>query len=163
VLMTSIEDLTKTQIILLTLLISFVTSIATGIITTSLLSEAPQGVTATINRVVERTIERAAPAPTPIKLTDEAKAAVAVLQKATEATVRISEVGSDGKTTPVSIGVIASKDGFIISSNSAIRSDGQYVAILSDNSTLPLTLINIDSSTGVSIFRIAATSTQATQ
>ncbi len=56
--MTTMEDLTKTQIVLLTLLVSFITSIATGIITTSLLAEAPQGVTQTIDRVVERTVER---------------------------------------------------------------------------------------------------------
>ena len=43
------DDLNKNQIILLTLLISFVTSIATGIITTSLLQEAPVEVTRNIN------------------------------------------------------------------------------------------------------------------
>lgn len=57
-----LEELNKTQIVLLTLLISFVTSIATGIVTVTLLDQAPQGVTRTINRVVERTIERVVPA-----------------------------------------------------------------------------------------------------
>ena len=57
-----LEELNKTQIVLLTLLISFVTSIATGIVTVTLLDQAPQGVTRTINRVVERTIERGVPA-----------------------------------------------------------------------------------------------------
>ena len=36
-----LEHLNKTQIILLTLLVSFVTSIATGIVTVSLLAQAP--------------------------------------------------------------------------------------------------------------------------
>lgn len=58
------EDLNKNQIILLTLLVSFITSIATGIVTVSLFDQAPQGVTRTINRVVERTVERVVPGET---------------------------------------------------------------------------------------------------
>ncbi len=55
------EDLTKTQLILLTLFVSFITSIATGIVTVTLLDEAPPEITRTINRVVERTIEKVVP------------------------------------------------------------------------------------------------------
>ena len=55
------EDLSKTQIILLGLLVSFVSSVAISIMTYSLLSEAPATITQTINRVVERTIETVVP------------------------------------------------------------------------------------------------------
>lgn len=58
------DDLNKNQIILLTLLVSFVTSIATGIVTVTLMDQSPQGVTNTINQVVERTIERVVPGET---------------------------------------------------------------------------------------------------
>lgn len=56
-----IEHLTKHQIILLTLLVSFVTSIATGIVTVSLMDQAPPSVTRTINQIVEHTVEKVVP------------------------------------------------------------------------------------------------------
>ncbi len=56
-----IEELNKFQLVLLTLLVSFVTSIATGIVTVTLLNQAPSGVTETINHVVERTIQTVLP------------------------------------------------------------------------------------------------------
>ena len=52
------EELNKTQIVLLAIFITLVTSVATGVIVVTLMDQAPQGVTQTINRVVERTVEK---------------------------------------------------------------------------------------------------------
>ena len=52
------QDLNKSQLILLAILISFVVSIATGITTASLMEQAPSSVTVPINRIVKQTVEK---------------------------------------------------------------------------------------------------------
>jgi hypothetical protein len=75
----NINDLNKSQFLLLTLLVNFVTSIATGILTVSLLEKAPPTITQTINRVVERTIET---------VTEQSGQAAAVVTKETTVVVK---------------------------------------------------------------------------
>lgn len=60
-----IEDLSKTQLLLLTILVNFITAIATAVMTVSLLNQAPPTVMQTVNRIVERTVETAQQAPLP--------------------------------------------------------------------------------------------------
>ncbi|NOY35672.1 MAG: PDZ domain-containing protein [bacterium] len=50
------NDLTKNQVVMLVLLVSFVTSMATGIVTVTLVNQAPPPVTQTINRIIEKVV-----------------------------------------------------------------------------------------------------------
>lgn len=100
-----IEDLSTTQIILLALLVSFVTSIATGIVTVSLLAQAPPAVTNTVNQIVERTVETVLPA-TDSKPSTTIKETTVVVKEEDLITKSISE--SFGKTARIYAGVATS-------------------------------------------------------
>ncbi|KKR69641.1 MAG: hypothetical protein UU13_C0025G0006 [Candidatus Nomurabacteria bacterium GW2011_GWB1_40_7] len=56
-----IKDLNKSQLILLAILLSFVTSIATGITTVTLMQQAPASVTMPVTRIVRETVEKIVP------------------------------------------------------------------------------------------------------
>ena len=56
-----VKELNKSQLIMLAILLSFITSIATGIVTVTLMQQAPSSVTVPINRVVRETVEKIVP------------------------------------------------------------------------------------------------------
>lgn len=126
------EELTKQQIVLVTLLVSFVTSIATGIITVALMDQAPPGVTQTINRVVERTIERVTPAPTTQQASIVTKETIVVKEddlvvKAVEQNLKsvvsitgISGLGELQEKTFLGNGLIVNREGLIVSDVSVV-------------------------------------------
>jgi hypothetical protein len=53
-----IKDLNKSQLLLLAVLLSFITSIATGITTVTLMQQAPASITVPVNRVIQQTVEK---------------------------------------------------------------------------------------------------------
>jgi hypothetical protein len=61
----NIEELSKQQLLLLMILVNFVVSIATGVLTVSLLDQAPASITQTVNRIVDHTVETVS---TPIQI-----------------------------------------------------------------------------------------------
>lgn len=146
------EDLTKTQIVLLTLLVSFITSIATGIITTSLLAQAPANVTQTIDRVVERTVERVVPQPAgagatvrEVTIVKEGDAIVASIDQSTKSIVRIkSPAGTDGVQNFYALGVVVSRTGLILTDKRDVNPNVAYTVLFSDGTTLQtVPLINV--------------------
>ncbi len=147
------EDLNKNQIILLTILIAFVTSIATGIMTVSLLMEAPVEVTQTINRVVEKTIETVTTPTEIVRETNGKKEVVTVvvseddrvvsaIDKNTSSIFRIrsrsKELGIDNF---YGIGIVVSKDGLIATDKKPISEVMEYVAVNSAGKEIPLVYV----------------------
>ena len=53
-----VKELNKSQLILLAVLLSFITSIATGITTVTLMQQAPPSFTVPVNRVVQQTVDK---------------------------------------------------------------------------------------------------------
>ncbi len=136
------NDLNAQQIVLLTLLVSFVTSIATGITTVSLLEQAPAPVTQTINRVIEKTIETITPTdtanPTATKPTKEVTTVVVnnedltigAVSKNSKSLVRIYQKYGNVETF-VGLGIVFDKSGRIVTDASVIQKSGKYVAAYS--------------------------------
>jgi S1-C subfamily serine protease len=53
-----LKDLNKSQLIMIAVLLSFITSIATGITTVTLMQQAPESFTVPVNRVIRQTVEK---------------------------------------------------------------------------------------------------------
>lgn len=126
-----IKDLNKSQLILLTLLVSFVTSIATGIVTVTLLQQAPPSVTNTINRVVERTIEKVVPQVVPGKtqtvIIKEEDLVVDAISHATDAIGDIIiKTNGDIPATIAGEGFLIDATGTIITDTATVSGPGSY-------------------------------------
>ncbi|MBP6866630.1 MAG: hypothetical protein KBC12_03770 [Candidatus Pacebacteria bacterium] len=68
-----IKDLNKSQLLLLALLVSFITSVVTGITVVSLMDQAPKSISTPITKIVKQTVERIVPAESTEALTNEEK------------------------------------------------------------------------------------------
>ncbi len=102
----NLEELSKSQLILLMILINFVTSVATGVLTVSLLDQAPPIVSKTVNQIVDHTIETvaaAAPVVAPVPISAPAPSTqdlvTGALGDAAARTVTIYD-GTTGTSTP---------------------------------------------------------------
>lgn len=165
-----LEQLTKHQIILLALLVSFVTSVATGIVTVALMSQAPPSVTRTINQIVERTVEKVVPATVGtgetktiektvvVKNDDLVASSIAAAQKSIVRIVR------EGGTELVARGVVVGTDGSMLTDSGALADAGvsSFEAILPDGTRVAAEGV-IATSSAVTVLHLAlGTSTAVT-
>ena len=163
------ENLTKHQIVLLTLLVSFVTSIATGIVTVALMNQAPVGVTQTIDRVVEKTIEQVT-APSTTDTTPTVKETVVVseddqvvsaINKNANSVLRIYQTIIDpttGATSSafVALGAVVGDGGMIATDNNAIAADGSYFIKTSDGIPHNLTVLEANNHEQIALLQASS-------
>ncbi len=162
------EHLSKSQIVLLTLLVSFVTSIATGIVTVSLMDQAPPVVAATVNRVIEKTVETVTAAP----VGQPAAAATTVVT--TEKTIVVSESEQIAKAVegvspsiirlytsgdePVflALGVVIDASGTIATDSSALGERPEAVIAI-DTNRVRAFVIRRDADRGIAYLKTSTT------
>lgn len=163
-----IEHLSKSQIILLGLLVSFVTSIATGIVTVSLMEQAPPSIAQSVNRIVERTVERVVPAPASqtaatvvtrekTVVIKEAELIPQAVDRASPSAVRIY-LGEGESSFFLGLGAVLSPDGLIATDNEAVLGIVDATIVLPDGSRVISDVAGRDKDTGVAFLQ-AATST----
>lgn len=165
------EDLTKTQIVLLTLLVSFVTSIATGIVTVALVDQAPASIPQTIQRVVERTVEKITPVINnkPGAVSKETTVVVkeddlitASIEKNGQSLVRLrrendaSGIEGEGTTTTfVGLGVLLPGD-VIATDPSLLSASGNYTALFANGATAVLKRLETPKGAATALFSFAS-------
>lgn len=163
-----IKDLNKSQLILLAVLLSFVTSIATGITTVTLMQQVPESVAIPVNRIIRQTVEKIQPVEgkantVVVKEEDLIVDAIAKNRSATFTLVREIQNPNVGNFIEETVGkgVAVSTEGIVVvDSNSFDGSNTHYlknangkfrVSFVSSQSTLGFTLLKITESTdGVS-------------
>ncbi len=162
------EDLNKHQLILLTLLVSFVTSIATGIITFTLLQQAPVEITQTINRVVERTIEKVTPEEGKqgqvkeivTTVVSEEDRVLEAIEKNTRSIVRIRGTGTDGSEVFLGLGLVVSDSGIVIFDKSIYVGGTGYTVLFSDSKSLSISKFYSDPNSNLVFAKVGKPSTE---
>jgi hypothetical protein len=155
-----IKDLNKSQLILLAVLLSFVTSIATGITTVTLMQQAPSSFTAPINRVVQQTIEKIQQVEgktiTQTVIVKEEDLVVDAIAKNQSAVFSVNEdvLGADGVhvENPAGRGFAISADGIVVTDGSLVVSGGVYY-LKNDSGKFKTTFLSTDKA-GFSFLKI---------
>ncbi len=97
------EDLNRSQLILLVLLVTFVTSVATAIVTATLVNQAPSPITQTVGKVIEKTVQTIIPANADNQKNTSPPQTVVITQED-----QITKIAADTSSAVVS--VVATKD-----------------------------------------------------
>lgn len=157
-----IKELNKSQLIMLAILLSFITSIATGITTVTLMQQAPPSFTVPINRVVRETVEKIVPQEgktvTNTVIIKEEDLVVDAIAENKGAIFSITKevLDLEGKTIEVTAGngFVVSKDGIIIADGSLVFDKSVYY-VSNSSGKFKADFISLDKN-GFSLLKIEA-------
>ena len=157
-----IKDLNKSQLILLAVLLSFITSIATGITTVTLMQQAPTSFTMPVNRIIKQTIEKIqqVEGKTTVQtvVIKEEDLVVDALAKNKSAIFYITKETQDidGKSVEVSAGrgFVVSDEGIIVADSSLVP-DSRVYYVKNDSGKFKADFVSLDKN-GFSLLKIGA-------
>lgn len=158
------EELSRSQFILLVLLVSFVTSICTGIVTATLVNQAPSPITQIISRVIEKGMGTASVATTPVIVStpvlSQEDRIIKLVDKVSPAIVRVAVFATSTASTTVLVeshaGFFVSADGLVVTSEQAVENEElKYSVILKDGRELSATVLFKDIVRDVAILKVA--------
>jgi len=156
------EHLTKQQVTLLCLLVALFTSIATSVITASLMDKSSTGISQTIYRVVEKTIEQVAPKdsavvrkiaekeniPEPAKQLPLDK----IVENAGGSVISIWNKTRNGRGSYQSAAaVIGSKNAIVAFNGSNISRNETYIALLPDGREIDVRRKEVSLTSGLAL------------
>jgi len=155
-----IKDLNKSQLIMLAIFLSFITSIATGITTVTLMQQAPPSVTVPINHVVQQTVDKIEQVEgktvTQTVVVKEEDLVVDAISKNQTAVFTLSKQGYDLNGAPIEIPIgrafAVSTDNFVVTDANLAPEGGVYF-LKDDSGTFKAGLIGTDKS-GVTFLKI---------
>ena len=158
-----IKDLNKQQLILLAILLSFVTSIATGIVTVTLMQQAPPSVTVPINRIVQQTVEKIqqVEGKTTVQtvVVKEEDLVVDAIAKNKSAIFILTKKATNPNGEDVEIsagrGFAVSSDGMIVADTVLAGSDGGTYFASNDSGKFKLNFVSVDPA-GFSFWKLGA-------
>ncbi|MBM3272255.1 trypsin-like peptidase domain-containing protein [Candidatus Kaiserbacteria bacterium] len=167
-----LEQLSKSQLVLLTLLVSFVTSMATGIVAVALMDQAPIQIAQTVDRVIERTVEKVVPSEAQpaaasaatvvttektvvVKETDLVAQAVA---KASPSVIRLF-AGESNEATFLGLGIVVNAQGLIAVDARPLGERAEGYIQLADGSRVRAFVVSRNEVASVAFLEPAATGT----
>jgi hypothetical protein len=161
-----IEHLSKSQIVLLTLLVSFVTSIATGIVTVSLMGQAPPSVSQSVNRIIERTVEKVVPGGQAAAVITREKTVVLkesdlisqAVERVNPSVVRFYSGNSEAPAF-LGLGVVIDSSGALATDSDILGENADFIVTISGGTQVRAFVNERDLDSGIAFLQSATTST----